>query len=57
MKKIFVLLVNSLLPAQVGGIEREVNPLDGTDKRKEKMDEVAVVLKIFMRKCGSWSKE
>ena len=40
------------MSAQVGGIEGEVNTSDGTDKRKEKMAEVTVVLKSFMRKRG-----
>ena len=53
-EKISTLLVNFSMSAQVRGIEGEVTPSDGADKRKEKMTEIAVVLKSFMRsnKCG-----
>ena len=57
MQKISALLVNSATPAQVGGVEGEVNNLSDADKRKEKMTEVAVVLKIFMRKRGKRSNK
>ena len=57
MEKTSTLLVNSSITAQVGGIEGEVNPVDGTDNHKEKMAEVAVVLKSFMHKSGRQSKK
>ena len=48
--------MNSSIPAQVGGTKREVIPLDDADKRKEKMTDVVVVIKNFMRKRGRRSK-
>ena len=49
--------MNSTTPAQVGGAKREVDTSSDTDKRKEKMAEVVVVLKSFMRKRGKRSKK
>ena len=57
MEKISMLLVNSATPAQVGGVEGDVDTSSDADKRKEKMTEVAVVLKSFMRKRGKRSKK
>ena len=58
MEKISVLLVNSSMSAQVGGIEGEVTFLNDADKRKEKMAELAVVLKSFMcNLCGKQLKK
>ena len=45
MEKISALLVNSPMPAEVGWIEGGVTPSNDTDKRKEKMAEVAVMIK------------
>ena len=50
MEKISALLMNSTTPAQV-------NTSNDADKRKEKMAEVAVVLKSFMHKRGKRSKK
>ena len=49
--------MNSTTPAQVGGAELEVNTSSDADKRREKMAEVAVVLKLFMCKRGKRSKK
>ena len=57
MEKISALLVNSTTPAQVGGVEGEVASLAVVDKHKEKIAEVATVLKSFMRKSGKKSKK
>ena len=57
MEKISALLVNSTMPAQVVGIEGEVDTSSDADKRKEKMVEVAVVLKSFMCKRVKRSKK
>ena len=57
MEKISALLVNSTTLAQVGGVGGEVAPSAVVDKRKEKMAEVAVVLKSFMGKRGKQSKK
>ena len=57
MEKISSLLVNSTTSAQVGGVGGEVTPSAVVDKRKEKMAEVAVVLKSFMGKRGGRSKK
>ena len=53
MKKISSLLGNFATPAQVGGVGGEVDASGDVDKRNEKMAEVAVVLKSFMRKRGN----
>ena len=50
MKKTSALLVDSVTPAQVGGVGGEVNTSSDVDKRNEKMAEVVVVLKSLMRK-------
>ena len=57
MEKISALLVNSTTSAQVGGVEGEVAPSAVVDKHKEKVAEVAVVLKRIMRKGGKKSKK
>ena len=44
-------------PSQVGGVGGGVAPSAVVDKRKEKMAEVAVVLKGIMRNCGGKSKK
>ena len=57
MKKISALLVDSITPTQVGGVGGEVDTSGDVDKRNEKMAEVAVVLKCFIRKRGNRSKK
>ena len=57
MKKISALLVDSVTPAQVEGIGGEVDTSSDIDKHNEKMVEVAVVFKSFMRKRGNRSKK
>ena len=55
IEKIPVLLVNSSMSAQKRGIEGEVTPSNDANKRKEKMSEVAVMLKSFI--CNPRGKQ
>ena len=49
--------MNSTTSAQVGGVGGKVTPSAVVDKRKEKVAEVAVVLKSIMHKGGNKSKK
>ena len=57
MDRTSLLLVHATTPAQVGGVGGEVSSSAVVDKHKEKIAEVAVVLKGIMRKDSNKSKK
>ena len=57
LEKISSILVNSMAPAQVGGVKGENSAAGVVDTRVKKVAQVATVLKSIMRKGGKKSKK